>query len=670
MGAFKKKLLAVGRHVVLILLAVVLCGPADASWRSESDKILTVVRAIADGRPDRQGIQTFLAPSLVENPRLALPDLTDTEFDQRLAWYAPFARSKEDRAAAAEGLWIADNAETIASPPQRYLSGERVKLVWPGSLLFLERTPGGLRIAGSSAGKAPPAKDGQVPNATGMALQSIRPPPAVPVSSVPSSRPLTIIFTNDIHGSLLPYPAPWSKSETRPIVGAMASVATFVKRSRTVDAALADPLFLFDAGDIYQGTPEGTLTKGSAMIPVMNALRYDAIEVGNHDYDHGRKNAERLFADLGAPVLGANVFDTPTGKIERGLTRILVLERGGIRLGLTGLLTTKMSTLTFEKNIRNLEFRPQLQTLTEILPELRRARAEKFDLTILISHTGFEEDKALADSIPGIDLILGGHSHTAVDTAWVGANKTIVVQTAGKASTIGRLDLLVRPDGGVDTFVWQLVPLYVRAFPEDPKMRKTIQDATRGVADEMARVIGRADTDIPYAYRQESAMGRLTTDILRDWTHADIAILAGGGMRAGFIPGPLAVRDCFQVFPFGNPLAVADVRGDVLIRVLEYGVSTERGRIQVSGATLLADTTLPPGQRLIEARVGDGQIDRNRVYRVVTDGFLAQGGSGYFAGEKISWNIMTEKTPFDLLRDHVERVGTVRPTPIERIRYK
>lgn len=632
--------------IIPMFMALVLCAPAGASQSSEIEKILKAAREVSAGHSVPGGLRPFLDSSLVENPRLALPELNDTEFVRRLDWYAPFARAADDRAAAAMGLWIAYNAETISAAPQQVTSAGRVKLVWPGSSLFLDRTRAGLRIAGSA--------------------ETAAAPPAL-ASPLPPYRRLTIVFTNDIHGSLLPYPAPWSKSETRPMVGAMASAATFVRWSRTVDAALAVPLFLFDAGDMYQGTPEGTLTRGSAMIPVMNALRYDAITVGNHDYDHGRQNAERLVADLQAPVFGANVFDTATGKLEKGLKRFLILDRGGIRLGLTGLLTTKMSTLTFEKNIRGLEFRPQIQTLAEILPTLRAAHP---DLTILISHTGFEEDKALADSVPGMDVIIGGHSHTPVDTAWIGANKTLVVQTAGKASSIGRLDLLLTPAGGVDTFVWQLVPLYMKGFPEDPQMKKTIQAATRGVADEMARVIGRSETDVPYAYRQESAMGRLTTDILRNWAHADVAILAGGGMRAGFIPGPLAVRDCFQVFPFGNPLAVADVSGDLLSRVLEYGVSTERGRIQLSGVTLLADTSLSPGRRLIEARVGGVPLDRTRTYRIVTDGFLAQGGSGYFAGEKISWDIVPEKSPFDLLRDYVAQVGTVQPDTGARIQYR
>lgn len=565
-------------------------------------------------------------------------------------WYAPFARSPEDRAAAAVGLWLASNGDTIAMPPQISETAEHIRLDWPGSVIFLERGPHGFQIL--KMAETVPATRIQ--------------PGAAP--TIPPHPRLTIIFTNDIHGALLPYPAPWSKAETRPMVGGMLSVATFVRRSRAVAAALDEPVLLLDAGDWYQGTPEGTLSKGEAVIAAMNALRYDAAALGNHEYDNGRENAKRLVSHLKAPVVGSNVIDLATGKPEKGLREHLILRRGRTAVGLTGILTPNMPTLTFEKNILGLNFRDPAENLRGVLPKLK---AGDPDLVVVISHNGFSEDKAVADSVAGIDVIIGGHSHTPVDTAWVGAHKTIVVQTGGKAATVGRLDLLVSPEGGVDTFVWQIVPLLVKAFPEDPAMQKVVQEATRSGAAEMARVIGRSETDIPSSYRQESAMGRLATDILRTWAKADVAILAGGGIRSSFIPGPIAVRDCFQVFPFGNPLAVATVSGEVLSRVLEYGTTTERGRIQVSGVTILTDTSAPPGSRIVEARVGGMPLGKELHYRIVTDAFLAQGGSGYFAEEKISWDFSNE-TAFDLLRDHVQKTGTIRgmPPTEARTRYK
>lgn len=641
----RRRLSLIWRAPIAFLALFSICFTALASPRADVDRMLSELRRTADGKSRPGGIRSILSPTLIENPRWALPNLNDTDFPRRMRWYAPFARSPQDRAAAAVGLWLTYHGETIAMSPQISETAGYVRLQWPGTLLILERMPRGLRI--HAMGDTAPA----------------RLPDAAPL---PPYQRLTILSTNDIHGALVPYPAPWSKAETRPLVGGMGSVATFVRRSRTVAAALDEPVLLLDAGDWYQGTPEGTLSKGDAVISVMNALRYDAASVGNHDYDNGRKNIEALISRLKAPVFAANAMDSATGKREKGIREHRILRRGDIAIGLTGITTPGMPTLTFEKNIRGLTFSDPIETLRGVIPKLKDGKS---DIVIVISHLGFSDDKALADSVAGIDVIVGGHSHTAVDTPWVGSHRTIVVQTAGKASTVGRLDLLVSPSGGVDTFVWQTVPMMLNSFPEDPEMRKVIQRSTSAGAAEMARVIGRSETDVPASYRQESPMGRLATDVIRTWAKADVGILAGGGIRSSFASGPISVRDCFQVFPFDNILAMATVSGEVLYRVIEYGTTTERGRIQMSGVTVLTDTSALPGQRVIEAKVGGRPLRKELEYRVVTDAFLAQGGSGYFAGEKIPWDFSNE-TVFELLCDYVQKTGTVRPPAEERLRYR
>lgn len=618
----------------------------DAARINDANRLIMDFRAAAQGEIRPGGLRAWLGPSALENPRRLLPNFSDTAFARKLSAYAPFAPTNEDRAAAALGIWIAENADTILSTaPTVWEEGERAALVWPGTRLPLKCYGSHFHIVGAET--APRLRRPERP--------------------APRGERITVVFTNDIHGALLPFEAFWVRREPRPMAGGMASVATYVRTARTVAAAMGTPVLLLDAGDCYQGTPEGTISKGWAMVPVLNALDYDAIEIGNHDYDHGRTNAEALVGHLEAPVLGANIFDTATGRIEAGLQREVFWEGAGTRVGITGVLTTTMPTLTFARNIAGLEFRSETVTLGEIMPELRAQGAK---LTIALNHVGFDGDTAIARAVPGIDLIVGGHSHTVVDTAWVGPNGTIVVQTGGKGSAVGRIDLVVKPEGGIETFAYRHVSLYLDQFPEDNRMKETIRSATGDVGREMARVLGTAETDVTPSYNNESRMGRLSTDLLREWAHADVAVLAGGGIRGGFSAGPVRVRDCFQVFPFGNPLAVADVPGAVLARVFEHGVSTPRGSIQVSGAALRADTSLPVGSRLVEARVGGEILDPARTYRVVTDAFLAQGGSGYFANEKIAWELHYELSAYELLRDHVERAGVVRPPLEARITFR
>lgn len=623
------------RKVLSLLCLLIISTPCLASDTSDIDHLLGALRTAARGEaPGPHGLRSWIGPSLCRNPRLLLPSLSETTLVRRLAEYSPMTPSAEDRAAAVLGLWLLEHGDTIQRAPLRISMHE---LEWSGSRLLLERTGSGLCLAG--------------------AVDTARAMPLRAEGALPGRR-LSILSTNDMHGQLLAYDASWG---SKPRIGAMASVATYVRGSRIVAAAMGHPVLLFDAGDMYQGTPEGTLSRGHAVVTVMNALNYDAITIGNHDFDHGRENAEALVRTLNAPVLGANVIDTATGRVAMGLRASKMFGD----VGVVGILTSTMPSLTFAHNIHGLEFPSETETLRNEIRHLDRLGART---VIALTHAGISVDTAALANEDGVDVIVGGHSHTPLDAAYVSPNGTIVIQTGGKASAVARLDLLLRPDGSVETFAYRHVTMYADAFSADPAMVAIIDSATAPVAAEMDRVIGTAAEPIPHSYRDEAPMGRLATDLIREWASAEIAILSGGGIRAGFLEGPIRVRDCFQVFPFGNAIAVGSVPGSVLLRVLEHGVSTDRGRIQVSGIVLSVDPQRPAGSRLVKAEVAGIIVDPSRNYRVVTDAFLAQGGSGYFAGETIEWEFPPDGTAFDLLKNYVEKNRTVRPDREPRIR--
>lgn len=635
--------------VILAFLAPLFASRALAAPVSdEIASILTELRATAVGKiPAPGGLRGRLGAAVIENPRLFFPSHSDTAIDRRLASHAPMLLDDEDRAAALLGLWTAMNADTIMSDPLvDELPGGRIRLAWRGSELHLTRSDSGLAISGA-ADSAPP----------------IAPLPATS-SSIQLKVIISIIATNDIHGALFSYPAPRAKVEPRPVIGGMGAVATFVKRTRAVAAALGRPTLLLDAGDIYQGTPEGTLTQGGAMIPVLNALGYDAMTIGNHEFDHGHGNAARLIASMRSPVLGANVVDISSGGIALGLRDDIFFD--DLDIGVIGLLTTQMPTLSFKANIAGLAFRSETEVLRERIAVLRDSGARTI---IALTHTGVDFDRKVLGEEDGLDVIVGGHSHTPLDSAAISPRGVIIIQTGGKTAEVARLDIAIRSDGGVESHAYRLVTMYADAYPPDGTISAIIDSSTAGVAGEMSRVLGEADTAVTASYRDESPMGRLATDVLREWAGAEVAVLSGGGIRGSFAAGPIRRRDCFQVFPFGNELAVGEISGKALLKVFEHGVSTDRGRIQISGATIRADTSAAEGARLVEVRIGGILIDPARSYRVTTDAFLAQGGSGYFAGEKITWEIHPEIDLFELLAKRVESAGRITADPIVRIEF-
>lgn len=639
------------RALVLFTLLLPSCVSAEVRGEDQVAPAIAQLRAAARGEWWEGGLRGRLSPALLAAPRRARADLSDTALRWEMNDYAPLTRSPEDRAAAALGLWLAAHGETIASEPVRRTerSVGAVLVEWPGSVLYLH--DGEVEAAGATVDQIETLEE---PAYFAFASESAPP------------RRLSIVFTNDLHGALLPYEG--AGRDAGITFGALASVATYVRRARTVAAAMGQPFVLLDAGDFYQGTPEGTLSRGSAVVPVFNVLGYDAIIVGNHEYDHGRANAESLVARLDAPVFGANVTDTTTGEIEEGFQHSTRIRRGGLDIALTGVLTTNMPSLTFLSNIENLAFASETATLTA---EVARIRADSPDLLVVLNHVGYDGDKGLADGVPGIDLLVGGHTHTYAREAWVGRNGTIVVQAGAHGMTLGRIDLDVRPEGGVETYAYRLVSTRVDRLPPDPATLAQIRAASADVSREVERAVGRATAEIQASYRNESSLGRLATDVLREWSGAEIAILSGGGIRASLPAGELRVRDCFRVFPFGNRAARGRVRGDVLLKTLEHGATSDRGRIQISGVEMEIDTRLAPGARLVSVRMNGAPLDPAREYDVVTDAFLAQGGSGYFIAENgpTAWTVADDEV-LAIFLAHIERVGTIAPPPAPRLRYR
>ncbi|MDE2237784.1 MAG: metallophosphatase, partial [Elusimicrobia bacterium] len=244
---------------------------------------------------------------------------------------------------------------------------------------------------------------------------------------------LTIVHTNDIHGWIMARP---SKRDHGRLEGGAAALASLYKKQR-------GPKLLVDAGDWFQGTPEGTVSKGQASVDVFNAMGYDLVEVGNHDFDLKEARLKQLVARLKMPVLGANVYERKTHRRVPYLTPWIIKKIHGVKIGFFGLLTTNMPRLTFPANIAGLEFRGEVAEARDDVAALKRLGAT---VVILIDHVGFASpgdapftsDQVIAREVPGIDMIIGGHSHTFLRRPYRDpVNGTMVVQAGAYLTVAG-----------------------------------------------------------------------------------------------------------------------------------------------------------------------------------------------------------------------------------------
>jgi len=476
-------------------------------------------------------------------------------------------------------------------------------------------------------------------------------PPIVPVGK-PFN--ITILHTNDIHGRL-----------ENVIKGdnGIARIATLVEQIRDEAALEGRFVLLLDAGDATHGTLLANYFEGKPVIDVMNTMGYDAMEIGNHDFNYGQAGLAERAAQANFPLLCANVVETATGMVPSYLTPYVIKEVGGRRIAIFGLITPETPWVTHPKNVVGLTFLDPIETAKQLVPKLR----PKADVIIALTHIGYPMDRNLAENVEGISVIVGGHSHTKIVTP-ENIGDTIIVQAWEYGKVLGRLDLTLSvqslPDthdqrwhrwhrSAVTSFSGELIP-NTTSIPRDPAVQGIIDNYLAILGTEMSRVVGRTLVDldgrrwsapIPGLQgirREEKNVGNLVADMMR-WAsegEAQIAFNNGGGIRWHklFPAGDITYKDVYELLPFTNTLVMMDLTGSQIRQALENSVKNTHlqgaasefgGFLQISGMTFEYDNSLPMGSRVVEVLVGGVPLDDAAVYRVATNDFLAAGGDGY-----------------------------------------
>lgn len=425
---------------------------------------------------------------------------------------------------------------------------------------------------------------------------------------------LTILHTNDTHDHLAPFDTRDAKD-----LGGIARRATLIAQIKKTHPRV----LVLDAGDTFQGTPLFNFFSGKADYDTLDQAGYDATTVGNHDLDNGLLNLEKQDAHRHFKLISTNLLDPKTGKpIFYGSQ---VFEREGLRVGVFGVLGDDALLAVAEKNRRGFRFVSPYAIAEKTAAELHKHA----DLVVMLSHSGLQEDLDLASKIKGIDVIVGGHSHTKVDHPKVVTNgdwKTLVVQAYQWGEYMGELDLKV-DHGTITSFDGNLLPI-TRALAPDPKIEATVTRYSDQIAKRMNVVIGEAPKGLSQddKYARDCELGDWTADLMRDRAHAEIGIMNAGGLRSPLLPGPVTVGAIFSIFPFDNALVTVDLDGSTIQQLLDRSASApgKAGALQYSGLKFRVD-----GAHATNVEVDGAPLDPARHYRVVTIDYLAQGNDGF-----------------------------------------
>jgi 5'-nucleotidase/UDP-sugar diphosphatase len=467
---------------------------------------------------------------------------------------------------------------------------------------------------------------------------------------------IDIVYTNDIAGGIGPTEATFMNREFPPIVGGASTAGRYICCARERAEKQGHGFLLLDAGDIFQGTPVGILTKGEAVIQAMNMLGYDALGLGNHEYDEGIENLRRLSKRAHFPFLSANTIDAQTGQQVDYAKPYVIKEIKGLKVAIIGLTTADTPIYAFSENVAGLKFLPAAPVMEKYVKEVREKGA---DLVIGLVHLGIPYDPEqgwaeivgrerrgqkkewrlnameLAHEVSGIDLMFCGHIEKGYREPWEDpSHHTLLFQNYGHFTGLGQVTIEVDPETktlsgyslpGVDG---SLITLFEDEFcplaEVCVKVDSLIAEAEKG----MDEPIGRTLTTLHRGDAATNLMGFVTVDAMRERTGADFAFTNLGGVRAEISEGEITPRDIFEVLPFGNRVVVISMTGEFLKTIMEWRVKGLRAGVIMSGARIVFNRNRPDFDRITTFEIGGQTLDPSRIYRVATTDYIAQGNIG------------------------------------------
>ncbi len=463
-------------------------------------------------------------------------------------------------------------------------------------------------------------------------------------------RELVVFHLNDAHGFIAPRKAPDGSRNS-----GMALLATALREGKRAALRRRARWAFFYGGDMFQGTPVVDETQGECMVRLFNELKLTAACLGNHEFDYGPDVLFRRTAEARYGVVTSNVR-TRSDRSTRWRDS-MILPVGNMKLGLIGLTTTATAVTSMKKNVAGFNFLSPFDRARRLATDLRRRGA---DAVIVLSHLGIDTERNLARRVDGIDLIVGGHSHTVLREA-ERVRSTTLVQTGDYMRFLGEVRLSIDPErDSCELIGYRLIPLTASRFTPDPAIQDMVAGYTAKVDAAMAVVAGETRNGLDHGIQGDfSPVAALVADSMRAKYGADVAFFYPRGTRRGLAAGTITLGDIREVIPYSNTMVKVTMTGASLLKALEDGLSgdweefgtedqeiLERrlpGRriveglkplksgtmiLQGSGLNYSFDPRLPSGARVRQVDLDGAPLDPKRAYRVVVNNYLAGGGRG------------------------------------------
>lgn len=478
-------------------------------------------------------------------------------------------------------------------------------------------------------------------------------------SAQAAEKHVTLLFTNDTHNRLEPF----QHVELNQKVGGIVRRSHFFQQVRR-----ENPLtFVLDAGDVFQGTPYYNFYLGEPDIKGMSYLGYHAMTVGNHDLDNGVANLKKQMTHANFPVLNANIVDATTGKLV--FKPYHIIESQGLKIGVIGLMSEHGWQAVANANREGYRLLNPFEVANQVVSKLR----PQVDLVVSLHHMGIWDDEVYPKKVPGVDVVIGGHSHTQMDHAKViknnnknGIEGTLLQHAYYMGVYVGRIDLKLDTESRKILSYSSGLELMSDTYDAEP-----IQTMLKGYGDQlnasMGKVIGESldamSTD--GKYNGPFALGSLVADILRSTQKTEIGIMNTGGVRSDLPKGPITVGKIYEIMPFDNAITTFKMQGKDLREVIQ----TSASRLGVSKNLQFSGLTYTVKDKTVTSVSYQGKpLEDKRWYTVAAPTYVYEGNEA-ISFEKAKEPYSNGKFIRDVLIEYVKKHPQIKaPTDQRMIR--
>ena len=432
-------------------------------------------------------------------------------------------------------------------------------------------------------------------------------------SLLATAKELTILHTNDIHGTYLAEEG----------VGGFKALSHYVDRAKSETDG---PVFLFDAGDVMTGTPLTQIdfhgAKGGAMFVLMNFVGYDAWTYGNHAFDLGQENAKALTTVAKFPTLNTNIVHVDSGELFAGQPYKIV-EKDGVKVGVLGSMEAIFKQEILREATEGLNVLPVESAIRPYADFLE----DRVDLVVVLAQMGWGESKEILEEVESVDVVLSA-SHP--ENSYMTEDNRLLHNTNEGNTSLGYLKLDVE-GGTINRANTGIYELGTENISPDPVVASLVDRFKKMVSAQLDMVVGETVCELTPNNTEESNLGDWETDVMRWKTGTDIAFENSGGIRRNIPKGEITKRIINEVAPFGNTLVTFELKGEKLKQIFETGIERGADRLEVSGVTYRYDPEEPEGERVTEIMVNGEPYDPEATYSITTNNYVVgQAKQKYF----------------------------------------